>query len=55
LFCIKYLRGKIKKLNLKDRDKKDLAEFMKAGAGDFPQVETDRLPKRCRASLKSFV
>ena len=41
----KCLSDKIKKLNLKDQDKKDLIEFMKACTGDFPKVETGRLPK----------
>ncbi|MBX3415077.1 MAG: c-type cytochrome [Pirellulales bacterium] len=39
-----YLNQRIKKLDLTDQDKKDLVEFMKACSGEFPQVETDRLP-----------
>ncbi len=39
------LDPKIKKLNLTDQDKADLVEFMKACTGDFPKIETDRLPK----------
>ena len=35
----------IRKLNLKDQDKKDLVEFMKALTGDFPKVNAGRLPK----------
>jgi len=38
------LDEKIKKLDLKDQEKKDLVEFMKACTGDFPPVETGRLP-----------
>ncbi len=41
----KWLDLKIKKLDLSDQDKKDLVEFMKSCTGDFPKVETDRLPK----------
>jgi len=39
-----HLSDKIKKLKLSDQDKKDLVEFMKACRGDFPKVETARLP-----------
>lgn len=41
----KNLSSKIKKLDLKDQEKKDLVEFMKACTGDMPKVETARLPK----------
>jgi cytochrome c peroxidase len=40
-----YLSEKIKKLDLTDQDKKDLVEFMKACTGEFPQIETGRLPE----------
>ncbi|MCA9070531.1 MAG: c-type cytochrome [Planctomycetaceae bacterium] len=40
-----WLSDKIKKLNLTDQEKKDLVEFMKACTGDFPKVETNRLPE----------
>lgn len=40
-----YLSDKMKKLNLTDQEKADLVEFMKALDGDFPQVETGRLPQ----------
>ena len=39
------LDPKIKKLNLTDQEKADLVEFMKACTGDFPKIETARLPK----------
>lgn len=40
------LSEKIKPLDdLTDQDKKDLVEFMKACSGDFPVVETGRLPQ----------
>lgn len=39
-----YLDEKIKKLDLNDQEKQDLVEFMKSVTGDFPQVETGRLP-----------
>ncbi|HEY4312756.1 MAG TPA: cytochrome c peroxidase [Pirellulales bacterium] len=39
------LDPKIKKLNLTDQEKTDLVEFMKACTGDFPKIETGRLPK----------
>lgn len=39
------LDEKIKKLELTDQDKKDLVEFMKACTGEFPEVQTDRLPE----------
>ncbi|MEK6233876.1 MAG: c-type cytochrome [Planctomycetales bacterium] len=35
----------VKKLELSDQDKKDLVEFMKALTGEFPKVETNRLPE----------
>lgn len=41
----KNLSNKIKKLDLKDQEKKDLVEFMKACTGDMPAVETARLPQ----------
>ena len=40
-----HLSDKIKKLDLTDQDKKDLVEFMKACTGEFPKVETGRLPE----------
>lgn len=40
-----YLDPKIKKLELTDQDKQDLVEFMKACTGDFPKIETNRLPE----------
>ncbi len=39
------LSEKIKPLDLTDQDKKDLVAFMKACSGEFPKVETGRLPK----------
>lgn len=39
-----HLSKDIKKLELTDQDKKDLVAFMKALTGDFPKVETERLP-----------
>ena len=39
------LSDKVKKLELTDQDKKDLVEFMKACTGEFPKVETGRLPE----------
>ncbi|MDG1895746.1 MAG: cytochrome c peroxidase [Fuerstiella sp.] len=36
----------VKKLELSDQDKKDLVEFMKACTGEFPEVETERLPDK---------
>ncbi len=41
----KFLSKKVKKLDLKDQDKKDLVEFMKACTGEFPKVLTGRLPE----------
>ena len=41
----KNLSSKIKKLDLKDQEKKDLVEFMKACTGSFPKMETARLPQ----------
>ncbi len=38
------LDEKVKKLDLNEQEKKDLVEFMKAVTGDFPPVETGRLP-----------
>ncbi|MCC9607225.1 c-type cytochrome [Blastopirellula sp. JC732] len=40
-----YLSDKVKKLDLTEQDKKDLVAFMEALTGDFPTVETSRLPK----------
>ena len=40
-----HLSDKIKKLNLTDQDKADLVAFMEACTGDFPKVETNRLPE----------
>ena len=40
-----HLSEKVKKLDLTKQDKADLVEFMKALTGDFPEVETGRLPK----------
>lgn len=39
------LSDKIKKLELTAQEKQDLVEFMKALTGDFPKVETARLPE----------
>jgi len=39
------LDEKIKKLELTDQDKQDLVAFMKACTGEFPVVETGRLPE----------
>ena len=39
------LSDKVKKLDLTDQDKADLVAFLEALSGDFPQVETDRLPE----------
>ncbi len=41
----KNLSDKVKKLDLKDQEKKDLVAFMKALTGSFPEVEVERLPK----------
>jgi cytochrome c peroxidase len=40
-----HLSDKIKKLDLTEQEKKDLVEFMKACTGEFPKVETARLPE----------
>lgn len=40
-----HLSKDIKKLELNDEQKKDLVEFMKALTGDFPKVESGRLPE----------
>ena len=45
-----HLSDKIKKLELTDQDKKDLVEFMKACTGEFPKVQTGRLPEGPKAS-----
>lgn len=39
-----WLSDKIKKIDLTAQEKKDLVEFMKALTGEFPVVETGRLP-----------
>jgi cytochrome c peroxidase len=39
------LSDKIKKLDLSAQEKTDLVEFMKACTGEFPKVETGRLPQ----------
>jgi cytochrome c peroxidase len=39
------LSAKIKKLNLSDQDKLDLVAFMEACTGEFPKVQTGRLPE----------
>jgi cytochrome c peroxidase len=40
-----HLSDKVKKLNLTAQEKQDLVEFMKACTGEFPIVETGRLPQ----------
>lgn len=40
-----HLSEKMKKLELSPQDKQDLVEFMKALTGDFPPIETGRLPQ----------
>lgn len=40
-----HLSDKIKKLDLTEQEQKDLVEFMKACTGEFPKVETARLPE----------
>ncbi len=40
-----YLSDKVQKLNLTAQDKTDLVNFMKACTGEFPPIETGRLPK----------
>ncbi|EAQ80355.1 cytochrome-c peroxidase [Blastopirellula marina] len=40
-----YLSDKVKKLDLTQQDKEDLVAFMEALTGEFPAVETERLPK----------
>jgi len=39
-----HLSDKVKKLDLSEQDKKDLVEYMKALTGQFPVIETGRLP-----------
>lgn len=39
-----HLSDKIKKIDLNEQEKKDLVEFMKACTGEFPPIETGRLP-----------
>ena len=41
----KHLSPKIVKLNLTDQEKQDLVAYMEACTGDFPKVETGRLPE----------
>jgi cytochrome c peroxidase len=41
----KWLSDKIKKLELSAQDKADLVAFMKACSGDFPKVNSGRLPE----------
>jgi cytochrome c peroxidase len=40
-----YLSKDVRKLELTDQDKADLVEFMKALTGEFPEMETGRLPQ----------
>lgn len=40
-----HLSPKIKKLDLSEQDKLDLVAFMEACTGDFPKIETGRLPE----------
>jgi cytochrome c peroxidase len=40
-----YLSDRIKPLDLSEQDKKDLVAFMEACTGEFPQIETNRLPE----------
>jgi cytochrome c peroxidase len=40
-----WLSDKIKKLDLTAQDKADLVAFMKACAGNFPKVNSGRLPE----------
>lgn len=40
-----HLSDKIKKIGLKDQEKKDLVEFMKACTGEFPPMELGRRPE----------
>lgn len=40
-----YLSDKMKKLNLTAQEKKDLVEFMKSVTGEFPKIESNRLPE----------
>lgn len=40
-----YLSDKVQKLNLTEQDKTDLVNFMKACTGEFPEIESERLPK----------
>ncbi|MGD9645233.1 MAG: cytochrome c peroxidase [Pirellulales bacterium] len=41
----KWLDPKIKKLDLTDQEEQDIVEFMKACTGDFPKIESGRLPQ----------
>jgi cytochrome c peroxidase len=40
-----HLSDKVKKLNLTDEEKADLVAFMEACSGEFPKIETGRLPE----------
>ena len=40
-----WLDTKVKKLDLTDQEEQDIVEFMKACTGDFPKIETSRLPQ----------
>lgn len=40
-----WLDPKVKKLDLTDQEEQDIVEFMKACTGDFPKIETARLPQ----------
>ena len=40
-----YLNQRVKKLLLSEQEQKDLVAFMHACTGDFPKIETGRLPK----------
>ena len=40
-----WLDPKVKKLELTDQEEQDIVEFMKACTGEFPKIETARLPQ----------
>ena len=40
-----WLDPKVKKLDLTDQEEQDIVEFMKACTGEFPKIETARLPQ----------
>lgn len=40
-----HLSEKVKKLEITDQDKADLVAFMKALTGEFPKIESERLPE----------